>query len=391
MQQVWRKRWRNTGWLALGALTLVLLAAGVHKKNKKVCNGIEVVFNEDGNYFVDEKGISAILKANGVIKGLPIEQINLKFLEDRLKTDKWIANAELFFDNKQMLQAIIQEKEPVARVFTSGGSSFYIDSSCRKLPLSDKLSARIPMFTNFPSDRPVLSKPDSALLAEVKEVAMFIQADEFWKAQVSQVDITPNGFEMIPTVGSHVVAFGNADDLQQKFDRLFSFYKQVWTKVGFERYEKIDVQYRGQVVATVKGAKASIIDSAKAKMAIDNLIAKVKKEGADSPTAAIDKPIIKKDTVVKPVTVVVKKETANKQSAPVVKKVMPKAVVPKASLKKDVIKTALTDEEEEIRKEALKQQLMKQQRQKTAVKPVQKKTVVAGKTAQKAALKKIKK
>jgi cell division protein FtsQ len=283
MQQVWRKRWRNAGWIALGAITLVLLVSAIHAKNNKECTGIEVSFNRDGtNFFVDEKGVVALLKAYGSIKGEPIENINLKALEERLKADRWIANAELFFDNKQVLQVIVEEKEPVARIFTVEGSSFYIDSACRRLPLSEKLSARIPMFTNFPSSRSMLSRPDSELLASAKDLALFIQADDFWKAQVAQVDITSVGFEMIPTVGSHVVALGKDGDWQQKFDRLFSFYKQVWTQVGFEKYEKLDVQFDGQVVATVKGAKPAKVDSVKARMAYENLLVQVKKLETDS-------------------------------------------------------------------------------------------------------------
>ena len=283
MQQVWRKRWRNTAWFALGALTLVLLISAVYKKNHKACKGVEVTFSGEGNnFFIEEKGVIALLKANGFITGQPVETIDLKTLEEALKRDKWIANAELFFDNNQMLQVRVEEKTPVARIFTVEGSSFYIDSACRKLPLSEKLSARIPMFTNFPSERANLSKPDSELLASVKELAMFIQADDFWKAQTAQIDITPDGFEMIPTVGNHIVMLGDGTDLQQKFDRLFSFYKEVWTKVGFEKYEKIDVRFRGQVVATLKGVKQARVDSARVRMAYDNLVNEVKKSDEDS-------------------------------------------------------------------------------------------------------------
>ena len=301
MQQVWRKRWQQSGWIALVAVTLVLLVAGVSKKNHKVCTGIEVSINGDGNnYFIDEKGVAAVLKADRPIKGEPIETINLKTLEARLKQDKWIADAQVYFDNKQMLQVLIEEKEPVARIFTSAGSSFYVDSACRKLPLSEKLSARIPMFTNFPSDRNTLSKPDSALLASAKELAIFIQSDDFWRAQVSQIDITPEGFEMIPTLGNHVVALGKDGDWKAKFDRLFSFYKQVWTKVGFERYEKIDVQFNGQVVATVKGSKPSIIDSTKARLAFENLLAETKMPVADSLADVPAKLVVVKDSIAKP-------------------------------------------------------------------------------------------
>src|SRR3954454_1087112 len=200
MQQVWRKRWRTTAWFALAAVILVLLVSAVYKKNNKACKGVEVSFsNEGNNFFIEEKGVVGLLKANGLVIGQSMKTVNLKALEETLKKDKWIENAELFFDNNQVLQVVVEEKTPVARIFTTDGSSFYIDSACRKLPLSEKLSARIPMITNFPSGRERLSKPDSELLASVKGLAMFIQADDFWKAQVSQIDITPEGFEMIPT------------------------------------------------------------------------------------------------------------------------------------------------------------------------------------------------
>jgi len=298
MQQVWRKRWQQSGWIALGAITLVLLGAAISKKNHKVCNGIEVTINGDGNnYFIDEKGVAAVLKAVQPIKGEPVETINLQLLEARLKQDKWIADAQVYVDNKQLLQVIIEEKEPVARIFTSAGSSFYIDSACRRLPLSDKLSARIPMFTNFPSERTMLSRPDSELLASAKELAIFIQSDEFWKAQVSQVDITPEGFEMIPTVGNHIVELGKEGEWQPKFDRLFSFYKQVWTKVGFERYERIDVQFDKQVVATVRGAKSAIVDTTKARIAFENLLAETKKSAVDTLVNRPVKTVTRKDSV----------------------------------------------------------------------------------------------
>lgn len=399
MQQVWVKRWRNTGWLALAALTLVLLGAGVHKKNHKTCTGIEVKFDGDGNnFFIDQKGVAAVLKEEGDIVGLPIDKIDLKKLEGRLKQDKWIENAELFFDNKQVLQVLIEEKEPVARVFTANGTSFYIDSACRRLPLSEKLSARIPMFTNFPSDRPVLAKPDSELLASVRDLAVFIQSDELWKAQVAQVDITPNGFEMIPTLGNHVVALGKGGDYQQKFDRLFSFYKEVWTKVGFERYDRIDVQYNGQVVASVKGKRSSIVvDSAKAKAAFDSLLMKSKRATGDTAnpapadhadanhaanivannhaaaTAAKDtaKQVklrqLVRQTVAQNKPVVQKAADGNK------KKVVPKAALKKAPVKKEAVSQSLTDEEEAIRKEALREQLKTEVKKKKAGKKVVKK------------------
>ena len=66
-----------------------------------------------------------------------------------------------------MLHISVEEKEPVARIFTTAGKSFYIDNEGEKMPLSDKMSARVPVFTNFP-DKKVFSTKDSILLNDIR-------------------------------------------------------------------------------------------------------------------------------------------------------------------------------------------------------------------------------
>jgi cell division protein FtsQ len=82
-------------------------------------------------------------------------------MEAMVEKNPWVSNAEMFLDNNQVLQVRIEERQPVARVFTLDGNSFYLDSAALRLPLSDKISARVPMFTRFPIGKPVLAKPDS--------------------------------------------------------------------------------------------------------------------------------------------------------------------------------------------------------------------------------------
>jgi cell division protein FtsQ len=363
MQQLWRKRYVLVGWITLSAVSLVLLIAAIHTKNNKVCKGINVEINGAGNnFFVDAKQVIKILTSTQPIKEEPIASINLHVLEERLKSDKWIADADLFFDNNEVLQAEVVEKDPVARIFTVDGSSFYIDSACEHLPLSEKLSARVPMFTNFPTDRTRLSKPDSELMASVKELALFIQADDFWKAQVSQVDITPDGFEVVPTIGNHIVLFGDGEDYKEKFDRLFSFYKQVSTQVGFDKYEKIDVRFNGQVVATKKGTASSVVDTSKAKEVLVDLLTQSKK-ATEAPEDDTTKVLPVKPPSVQPVTTPVKSvpQVANQQPKPVAKqqpkkdrkqltdnkKIVTKAAIKPVAVKK--ITNKKTEKQAEVR------------------------------------------
>lgn len=279
----------------MGAVAIVLLVSSVTKTNNSICSGLKVEINgEADNFFVDEKDVTQLLQANDKLIGKQQKNIDLRVLEARLKNEKWIANADLFFDNKHVLQVKVQENEPIARLFTVNGNSFYIDSTGLRLPLSEKRSARVPMFTSFPSDRTRLSRPDSLVMATVRELSMVIRNTPFWKAQVAQIDITPDGFEMIPTIGNHVVMLGKGENMKERLDRLYSFYKQVWAQVGLEKYEKLDVQFEGQVVATKRGSDYSGYDSVRAKEALIDLLAKAKEEKEQAIEVAVKpKEIIK--------------------------------------------------------------------------------------------------
>jgi len=314
--------------------TFTLLIAAMQKKDEKACAGIKI--NIDGakdNVFIDDKDVMAIMKSNGALKGKEVSTINLRSVEEQLEKNAWIKDADLFFDNNQVLYAKIEEREPIARIFTLSGKSYYIDSSCKMLPLSDERSARVPMFTSFPSDKKVLSKPDSSVLQDVKNIAQYINADSFLTAQVAQIDITSQGtYEIIPVLGDQLIRIGDAEDLDEKFGKLKSFYKQVWAKTGFEKYETIDVQYKDQVVATKRGAGKIYADTTKAMKEFGNTLQQIKSVLNDTAFAAeVVKPAPGKDSVTTKKSVATKtnNKTVKKNITPAVNQKQPKAVMKK--------------------------------------------------------------
>jgi cell division protein FtsQ len=152
------------------------------------------------------------------------------------------------------LEVKIEQRIPIARVFTASGTSFYIDNEGWRLPLKQLTVLNLPVFTGFPTDQPKLSKPDSVLLKDVLFFAKTIQKDSFFMAQVAQVNIEPNGtFQMVPTLGDHVVLLGTIEQLEDKLNRLFTFYKKVWVVSGVNAYQYIDCRFNHQIVALKKG------------------------------------------------------------------------------------------------------------------------------------------
>ena len=264
----------NVLWLLLGVGTIVLLGAAMTKKNNKACADIKVeITGAEEHLFIDEKDVKDLINEHSNLENKKMSEVDLKAIETELEKTPWVKNAELFFDNNQILQVRVEERQPVGRVFTEEGSSFYIDSGGVRLPLSEKLSARVPMFTNFPSDKTVMASSDSALLKGVVSMGKFITADSFWRAQIEQIYITPQGtFELIPTIGDQTIVFGDAFDLDSKFNNLYTFYRKAWLQNGINAYQKLDVRFKNQVVGVKRGIEVSASDSAKANAAIKALM-----------------------------------------------------------------------------------------------------------------------
>jgi len=261
-------------WLCIGGGMVSLLLAAITKKNNGLCKDYTIsIEGGKNNLFIDNKDVEQLLfkATKGPLKGDPIAAFNLYELEQMLEKNTWVDEADMYFDNKDVLHVSITEKEPIARIFTTDGNSFYINDNGKKMPLSDKLSARVPVFTGY-ADKKKMNAADSLFLKQVTNVAEFIENNPFWMSQVAQIDITDDGnFEMIPLVGNHLVKLGNGENIEKKFNRLMIFYKQVLSKTGFDKYKIIDVQYKGQVVVS-KSALDRKVDAEQLKKNVEKLL-----------------------------------------------------------------------------------------------------------------------
>ena len=244
-------------WVLAGAGFIVLLIAAVNARNHQVCKGYEIEIRDaDKAMFIDKKDVEKVLTASKTIvfTNKPVKSIDLNIIEARLKKESWIRDAEIFFDNNEKLKVIVEQRIPIARMFASAGGSFYIDSSGQRMPLSEKLSAKLPVFTNYPINaKKNRTASERKLIREIKDLSLFLLNDPFWMAQINQIDITPSkDFEMIPTIGNHVIEFGDGTDYEAKFKKLFIFYKQVLSKTGMEKYERIKIQYNNEIIGVKK-------------------------------------------------------------------------------------------------------------------------------------------
>jgi cell division protein FtsQ len=231
-----------------------LIAFSERKQGGAVCKDVQVeIENARDNYFLDEAEILRQVETSGQqIKGINLERINLKKIEAKLKLDKHILDAELYGDLKGNLIVRVELRRPIARIVQQDAPDAYIAEDGTVMSVSENYSSRV-VLVSGPFVKPLLESEDlkkseegAKLLAMIK----YIKEDDFWSAQIAQLDIDRGGkITLYPQVTSQLVEFGEPDNIEMKFKKLMIFYKEILPTRGWNKYERVNVEYEGQVIA----------------------------------------------------------------------------------------------------------------------------------------------
>lgn len=247
-------------WLIIGSGLSFLLISGIVKEQANQCKEVQIDFKDEKLInMIDRKEVYASLwpgRAAQYPLGKNTSTFNLFELENTLSKNPWVEDADVYFDNQHILHVDIKQKNPVARLFTAEGYSYYLDDRYNLLPLKQTDHIVLPVFTNFYLNPAGMKKTDSILLARVVSLSQFISKDPFWLAQIESVYIRPdNGFELSTQVGDHAVDLGIRDEWEPMFKKLKLLYQKFSQEDSWSRYALINLQFKDQVVCEKSGAK----------------------------------------------------------------------------------------------------------------------------------------
>ncbi len=251
----WKLNIRREIKVAVSLLSIsFLIAFSERKQGGSVCKDIVVELdNLHGNHFLDEADVIKLVEGSGQkIKGVGIDRIDLKTIEKKIKYDKHILDAELFGDLKGNLIVNVELRRPIARIVQSDAPDAYIAEDGVIMPVSEKYTSRVILISG-PFVKKLLEDEDLTKSEEgiqLKQMIEFINEDDFWKAQIAQLDISSNGkITIYPQVTGQRVEFGRADNFEPKFKKLMIFYKEILPQRGWTRYERVNLEYEGQIIA----------------------------------------------------------------------------------------------------------------------------------------------
>jgi cell division protein FtsQ len=253
-------------WFSIGSGILILMVSSIQKEQQMKCKSLVVEFIDNKPFrMLNESEIMEALwpsQTNDHPVGKYINSINLFSLEKQLKKNPWVLDANLYFDQKNVLHVDVEQRTPVARIFSPEGNSFYIDDSLYLLPLKSSDVVELPVFTNYNIHAGSANAADTAIMKRITGLASFIGKDPFWMAQIEQVNINEDAsFEMITQLGDQYVNLGYGANWNAMLSKLKKLYQHLGTERGWTKYESFDLQFRDQVVCVRRGISYAVQDS----------------------------------------------------------------------------------------------------------------------------------
>lgn len=208
----------------------------------------EVVLLEKGNNLIQpEDFVRLVTKKFGALKGLPVQDVNMREIEEFLLTNPYIRQADVYLGSSGVLVLNLHQRKPLMRIVDNSGRHWYVDTDTVRMPVSAHFTARVPLVNgNFPVTADVHQWP----VKEVYAISTLLSEDDFMGSLIDQIYVeSPEKIWLVPRLGPSRILLGNADNLEDKAERITKFYRKALPASGWDTYAYIDTRFDGQIVA----------------------------------------------------------------------------------------------------------------------------------------------
>ena len=240
-----RKIFLSIVMLALMAYLAVAVTAFNRRPANQTCHDVRLIIKDTATAdFVTKDEIKHTLQKNGIYPiGRKMERISTKTLEQTLNKLPLVSESECYKTPSGAICIEVEQRIPVLRIMSSNGENYYLDNKCTVLkPSTQCIAHRVVATGNIEK---------SFAKNELYKFALFLQDNAFWDAQVEQIHVLPDRtVELVPRVGDHIIYLGSLENFEEKLSRLKTFYQKGLSKVGWNKYSRISLEFSNQIICT---------------------------------------------------------------------------------------------------------------------------------------------
>lgn len=208
--------------------------------------------NLHANHFLDESDIMDLMQFNADnLKGASIDEVSMKGIEKKIERQPYIKKADLYSDLKGNLVVKAELRRPIARIVRNDGADGYIAEDGTIMPVSEKFTSRVVLVSGAYVSQMLkqANMNNGEETRKIMDLINRIRENEFWHAQIAQLDIDGGSrVTFFPQVGDEKIEFGKPENFDVKFKKLMIFYKEILPRTGWNKYNRVNLEYEGQII-----------------------------------------------------------------------------------------------------------------------------------------------
>lgn len=222
------------------------------------CKKVEIIIKDSltNGFVTSGKIFSLVHNENQAILGKSVSEIDIQKIEADLRSIRELNSVEVYKTIDGVLHVDADQRDPMVRILTSYGNSYYIDDSGEIIPHKSSYTPRVIVVSgnievpdNIISSGNINAMDEDSDLRSIINLVTALNSSELWSSQVEQVWITEKGnVELVPRVGNQIIKFGKSRDFEQRLRNLEAFYENTIDEVGWNKYREINLMYDGQIV-----------------------------------------------------------------------------------------------------------------------------------------------
>ncbi len=257
---------KNKKQIILYTSAAVLLVALIVMSNITRRNASVRAIKAEIDYCGGDTLISAATLQNWLVEQMPtltgqqIKEVHTDTLLSLLESNPYLTASHVSTSVGGDISIQARQRTPILHLFYDG-REFYLDSEGNYLPLGTEGMTDV-MVGNGYFNVKLPAPLDSLTVQQMQQsrnfrllglyhVAAYLHRHPTIGILFDQIYMDENGdILLVPKVGNHLVTLGDDSDLDRKFYDLLAFYREGFSRVGWDSYKHISVKYKDQVIGT---------------------------------------------------------------------------------------------------------------------------------------------
>lgn len=212
-------------------------------KENGTCSGIIVnISDSDIKTITDEEVMDILNEANLTPELKKMNEIDCGEIEQHFNNISLIKECQVYKGNKDFVNINIDCREPIIRIHDKENKTYCVDSDGNIIRGINR-ALHLPIATG--------NIVDSMATKEIKDIASAIKESKFWTAQIEQIYFNDKKeVILIPRVGDHIIELGTTENINNKLEKLYTFYHEGMNKIGWNKYSKLNIEFGDKVICT---------------------------------------------------------------------------------------------------------------------------------------------